>query len=384
MNLVFTDAELNDIRADFPHAEQGHIYLNHAAVGPISKRVRNALDQFLLERHLSPIENMEKGMKTVEETRQSIAELIHAPSAGTITFTGNTSDGLSAVAEGYNWQPGDQVLLNTMEFPANIQPFRILERKGVEIVYAEPQNGMISPEVIEAAITSKTKMVSVSAVQYLNGFMADLHSIGKLCRQQNIRFIVDGIQALGAAQIDVQSAQIDALASGGHKWMMGPLGLGFLYLSEEFSRELTPYKTGWLSVEEPWELTNYHQKWQPVSQHLETGTPNMLGITGLGASLKRFLELGPERVSHRVKQLSNHIIRILSENSSGRIITPQNEEMRAGIITFSAPVKSTPEDTVQQLKEKNITISAREGYFRFSPHYYNTSKEIDRALQALL
>lgn len=166
--------------------------------------------------------------------------------------------------------------------------------------------------------------------------------------------------------------------------MMGPLGLGFLYLSEEFSRELTPYKTGWLSVEEPWELTNYHQKWQPVSQHLETGTPNMLGITGLGASLKRFLELGPERVSHRVKQFSNHIIRILSENSSGRIITPQNEEMRAGIITFSAPVKSTPEDTVQQLKEKNITISAREGYFRFSPHYYNTSQEIDCALQALL
>lgn len=383
MSSSFSDSEISEIRADFPHTEHGYIYLNHAAISPLSQNVKQAIEDWLQERHLPPIENMEKGMAIIEETRQYITEFIHAPSPDSISFTGNTSDGISAVAEGFAWQPGDQIILNTLEFPANIQPFRILERQGVEIVYVKPENGMITPEILEAAITPDTKMISVSAVQYLNGYKADLASIGKLCRDRDIFFVVDGIQALGAVPVDVEEAHIDALASGGHKWLMGPLGIGFLFLSGRLSRKLRPYKTGWLSVEDPWDLTNYNQKWQPLSQHLETGTPNLLGITGMGASLKRFSELGPGKISARIQQLSGYMVDTLSQNRQVQILTPKEEHLRAGIVTFSVDKQNDVEEAVQQLKKKNITISAREGYFRIAPHYYNTQQEIDRAIQAL-
>ena len=373
VNPAFSDKQIDELRADFPHTKQGHIYLNHAAISPLSTTVKKALDRYLQERNAGAIENFEQGMILADETRKNIAEYIHAPAPETISFTGNTSDGISAVAEGLDWQPGDQIILNTMEFPANVQPFRMLEQKGVDIVYIKPADGTVTAGMLEEVITPKTKMISISAVQYLTGFKADLAAIGDLCRQQNIFFVVDGIQALKAYRIDVQKANIDALATGGHKWLMGPMGIGFLYLSEKLARELKPYKTGWLSVEEPWDLQNFNQKWLPVSQHLETGTPNMVGI----------MEIGPDKVSHRIQQLSNYIVKSVSENSAFHLLTPQDENLRAGIVSFSSDHQNDPEKTIKQLKEKNITFSAREGYFRLSPHFYNTEEEIDIALQAI-
>lgn len=372
------------VRTLFPHIAKDHIYLNHAAISPMSDRVRLAIENFLADRNSGHIDNFEEWMTLTEETRGLIAKLIHSKESDRISFMGNTSDALSAVAEGFEWGQGDEIILNTMEFPSNIQPFRILENRGVKLVYLEPDDeGKVTAGMVESAITPNTKMVSISAVQYLNGFRADLKSIGKVCSDHDVYFVVDGIQALGASDINVQDCNIDALASGCHKWLMSPMGIGFLYLSEKLAANLTPVKTGWLSVEVPWELSNFEQKWQPVSIHLETGTYNMMGLVGLHASLSHLLEIGLEEIQTEILKLTRYLFANVSPMDNVEIITPKSEEDHAGIFTFSLPGDKDVEELINELIKKKMAISARQGFIRISPHYYNTEEELDRVLDSI-
>ena len=367
----------------FSHHQNGRIYLNHASVSPLPLATYQAMEKYLRERTFGEVENFDEWLQTIEETRKNISALIYAQRADQITLMGNTSDGLSAVAEGFPWQKGDEIILNTMEFPANIQPFRALENRGVVLIYLEPVDGKITPEMIEKAITRNTKMVSVSAVQYLNGFKADLENIGNVCRSHNIFFIVDGIQALGAVPVSVGSCKIDALASGGHKWLMSPAGTGFLYLSDRLSERLRPYKTGWLSVEEPWELSNFEQDWKPVSSHLETGMLNTVGFLGMNESIKMFLDIGVHHIRKTILDTSRHAIDLIQKQRNVTIISSVEDNSRSGIVTFRLEDNSDPEKLVESLKKNNISISAREGLCRISAHFYNSSEEIEKAVESI-
>lgn len=379
----FSKEELNLIRKNFAHTEQGHTYLNHAAIGPLSNRVKSAIDGFISERHEGPIENLEHSMEISATTRHLISRYINAPDANMISYMGNTSEAISAVAEGLTWHRGDEIILNSMEFPTNIQPYRALADYGVKTIIVEAANSMITPAQIEEAITDKTRMVSISAVQFLHGFMADLKSIGEICKNHDLIFVVDAIQCTGAVPVDVQQCNIDALATGGHKWLMSPMGLGFLYCSDKLASKLRPSRTGWLSVEEPWDLLNYDQKWLPLSQHLEVGTPNMIGIAGLGESLQTMFDIGTNKIRQQIQFLTGHLINQLKNQKEVTIISPSDNHNRAGIVTFTFNHNANVNDIVNRLKEKKITISAREGLLRISPHYYNTTEEIDNALEEI-
>lgn len=367
----------------FSHHTNGLIYLNHASVSPLPLSVYQVMEKYLRERTFGMVENFEVWTQTMEETRKNIAGLIHAPLPEQITLTGNTSDGISAVAEGFPWQKGDEIILNTMEFPANIQPFRALEKRGVVLSYLSPVDGKITPEMIDQAITPSTRMVSVSAVQYLNGFYADLENIGDLCRSRNIFFVVDGIQALGAVPMDVKGFHIDALASGGHKWLMSPAGTGFLYLSEKLSERLRPYKTGWLSVVDPWQLTNYDQNWKSVSGHLETGMLNTAGFLGMNESLKMFFNIGVRNIRTTILETSRYAIDLLQKEPDITIISSVTDASRSGIVTFRLNDDADPEELTNSLRQKNIAISSREGLCRISIHFYNTKQEIETAVAAI-
>ncbi len=378
----FSKSELNEIRSFFPHTESGLIYLNHAAISPLPIQVNRSVSRWLDIRTNGPVENFEELEEAINTTRQRVAAYLNADSADQITFLGNTSDALSAVANGLNWSDGDEIILNTMEFPSNVQPFRRLESKGVKLIYIPHHDYTITADQINSYITPNTKMVSVSAVQYLCGYRADLMAIGKLCREKNLLFVVDGIQALGASPLDVVACHIDAVATGAHKWLMAPMGIGFLYLSKKLQETLTPFKTGWLSVENPWELSEFEHEWLPVSAHLETGTPNMLGIAGLGESLKLFNEIGADQIKKHILYLTEFIL----NNLAGRTcepITKPGKHQRLGIVSFTMNETTDYKGSINKLKGRNITISSRENHFRISPHFYNTEEEIETALDHL-
>lgn len=370
------------IAKNFPHQTEGHIYLNHAAISPLSEDVVQAINNFLSDRHTGAIDLYEKWSELIDETRTRIAKLIHTKSVENITFLGNTSEAISAITEGLHWKMGDEIILNTLEFPSNVQPFRILKRNGVTIIYVEPdEQGIVQPNDIENAITSNTRMVSISAVQYLTGLKSDLKAIGEICQDHDLLFVVDGIQGLGASDIDVEYCKIDALASGSHKWLMGPMGIGFLYISEKMRELLQPFKTGWLSVEEPWDMRNFEQNWAPVSRHLEVGTYNMIGITGLNASLSTFEEIGYENVYTMIDDHSKYLYDRLSGKNGIQMLTPSDPLYRSGIVSFTVDGLESSDQFVSGLKEQMITLSSREGAIRISPHYYNTREELDIVLK---
>lgn len=372
----------NKIAENFPHQSGGHIYLNHAAISPLSKNVRQAIDRFLIDRHTGAIDLFEQWSELIEDTRLKVSRLIHAKSADNITFLGNTSEAVSAITEGLTWEDGDEIILNTLEFPTNVQPFRILDKRGVKITFIEPdEDGIIQPADIEKAITSKTKMVSISAVQYLTGLKSNLEEIGEICENHDLLFLVDAIQGLGAVDIDVVKCKIDALASGSHKWLMAPMGIGFLYISEKMRQLLNPFKTGWLSVEVPWDMRNFEQDWAPISSHLEVGTYNMIGITGLHASLSTFEEIGYQKVYSLIKEHANYLYDNLSEINGIHLLTPPDPKFRSGIVTFKVDGMDDCDQFVSYLKGQKVTISSREGFIRISPHYYNKREELNIVLK---
>lgn len=375
----FTDHELKSYRDGFSHIGEGITYLNHAAVAPLSDAVRAAMEEYLDQRNRTHVENFELAVPVIEQCREKVQKLINAPGLHDTAFTGNTSDGISLVASGLSWKNGDEVLLNTMEFPSNVQPWRVLKSMGVKLNFVQVNNGAITTEQIEKHINKNTRVVAISAVQFMNGYLADLEAIGKLCRDKDIFFVVDAIQALGQISIDVQKYNIDALATGGHKWLMSPIGTGFLYLSDRLRHKLNPVRTGWFSVEVPWDLLNYDQPFLDNTTRFEAGSPNMIGLAGMNASLNTLLEIGVERIQIHLQSLTDWLTqRVLSEPNY-ELYSPADNSHRSGIVTFKFLKGVDGEQVINELKKEKLVISYREGYFRISPHFYSTQSEIEHA-----
>lgn len=370
---------VEEARRAFPHTWSEMVYLNHAAVAPISFRVRDAVDQYLTRRSLKGIEPYPWAQKMALEAKVSLANLLHT-SAEKIAFVLNTSDGLNIIATGLEWKAGDRIILNSLEFPSNMYPFLNLQRRGVIIDTLDPINGEITPEQIERAITPDTKLVSISSVQFLTGARADLKAIGAICRKHDILFVVDAIQGLPHASINVQECEIDFLASGSHKWLMSPEGTGFIYVGERAQQRIHQAYLGWTSVSDPFSFDpNKLNSLRPDAGRFENGTLQFVGIAGLRASLQFFEEFGIERVERHVLDLSAYLIDRLSSRGV-EVITPKEEAKHAGIVSFEF---ENAEATHERLMKREVVISIRRGKLRVSPHFYNTGEELRKFLVAL-
>lgn len=370
---------LNEVRALFPHT-RNQIYLNHAAISPFSTHVVAVLDDYIRQRHLDEIENYHFMLPRIAELRERLAALIRGQAAD-IAFVPNTSFGLNLLASGLDWRPGDRILLNTLEFPANVYPFLHCQRLGVEVDFVKPrENYLITLEDIAAAITPRTRLLSISYVQFLTGQRHDLIALGELCRQHGMLFCVDVIQGLGAADLDVQAMQIDFVAAGGHKWLMGPQGQGFVYIRPELLEQLTPAMVGWLSVQNPWQMLDYDLTLRPDAARFETGTFNALGLSGMLAAQQVFARWPMAGITAHILDLSGFLIQGLQELGF-RLLTPADPGQRLGIVTCEHP---DAERLHQSLDALRIRTSFREGRFlRFSPHFYNTRSELSLVLSEL-
>ena len=371
---------LASYRSLFPYIHEGLIYLNHAAASPLSTRVVEAMQRHLTERSVGPIDTYFKDLESVIGLRSSVARLVNAESPDRIAFVGNTSDGLNILASGLPWKSGDRILLNDMEFPANVYPYLNLQHRGVTIDTVPCPDGRLTPERVAESLRPTTRAVAISAVQFFTGFRADLAAIGDLCRSRQVLLLVDGIQAVGAVRIDVQAMKIDGMASGAQKWMMAPHGTGFLYLSERLQDMLHQQFLGWLSVNDPWNFRNYGQPLAPSARRYEGGTLNYPGLMGMRASVDTLLEAGMDVVEGRIMALTDHAIHRLEEIPGWTIVSPKDPPCRSGIVTVRP---GSPEDAKRVFEEalkRKVVISLREGLLRFSPHFYNTEDEIDEAL----
>ena len=374
---------LRQVRALFPHLASGTIYFNHAATGPLSTRVLDAIRRHLEHRSTGTLDTYEADIGMVAELRSRVARLINAPSADRIAFPPNTSEAIAIVASGLRWRAGDRILLNSAEFPANVYPYTALRHAGVELDFLRCERGVVTPEMIEPAIGPRTRLVGLSAVQFLSGYRADLEAIGEICRRRDVILVVDGIQGVGAVRMDVQAMKIDALAAGAQKWQLSPHGSGFLYVTEELQSRITPSHLGWLSVDDPWKFYEHDQPLAASARRYEPGTLTIPSLWGMHASLGLLLEVGMTEVEQAVLDNSGRLIAGLREIDGVVIHTPEDRSGYAGIVTFGFTAGTDPRRVFLGLREAGILVSLREGLIRFSPHFYNGPSEIDAAVGLL-
>jgi cysteine desulfurase / selenocysteine lyase len=375
LNLIPHD-QLQTLRQIFPHTQKGVVYLNHAAVSPLSTRVVRAQTQHIQDRSSGKIETFFDDLVQIEETKRCIQRLINAESYKRVALLGNTSDALNVVASGIDWKPGDRVLLNDQEFPANIYPYYHLKSQGVEVDVMRCPDGRVTPELIYSSLQPRTRLLALSAVQFLSGYRADMMLLGDLCRSKGIIFVVDGIQAIGAIKLDVQAMKIDAMAAGAPKWQMGPQGIGFLYLTEELQARVHQKYLGWLSVENPFDFSHWDQPLDPNARRYEGGTVNIPGMWGLHAALSTLLEVGPSIIESHILGLTQTLMDELASDEGIKLFSPTSLNERAGIVTIEPPKNVDPTAAFQELTRREVFISLRNGKFRYSPHFYNSREEI--------
>ncbi len=372
---MIRESDLTEWRLDWPICRE-RIYLNHAAVSPFSGRVQRVLQQYAENCGGPSVENLDLLLAVRENVRQLVGQLIHAD-ASHIGFVRNTSDGLSLLASGISWNPGDEILIPDGEFPSNVYPFLACRRFGVRLTRVPLREGRLDVSDFKKNISAQTRLVSISYVQYHNGFRTDLEALGRLCKDHGIIFCVDSIQGAGAVPLDVQRMNIDALANGGHKWLMAPAGIGFVYFAPDVMKSLTPSRTGWLSVRDPWNFQTDQAEYFEGPRRFEVGNENWQGLLALEASLSWLLEIGIENIYRHIVALIDQLASRL-QRLPVTFLTHLDEPSRSGIFSFRARPDGLTEKLHGFLTQQRVSCSLRQGAIRVSPHFYNTPAEIDR------
>ncbi len=372
------NATVESYRRLFPVTER-LAYLNHAACTPLPRPGTDALAQYWAEQGTEGTLSEPRYFPVVDQAREKMAHLIGAE-ACEVGWVQNTSSALNMVAEGLEWREGENVVTVRGEFPANIYPWLGLARLGVETRLVEQRNHRVLFDDIAAAMDRNTRMLSISFVEFSSGFRNDLYALGQLCEERGALFTVDGIQGLGALQLDVHKAGIHFLGAGAHKWLMGPQGVGLFYVRRDVLGLLRPISANWLSVVSRDEYMTYGQAWREDNSRVEGSTYNVSGLVAFDAVLGMLLEVGLARIEERVLHLTMHLIEGLRSRGY-TVVSPDGPGERSGVVCFRA--KGDPAELLHRAQERGIVVAVRVGLVRVSPHFYNTEEEIDRFLSLL-
>lgn len=369
---------MSDWTDEFPQ-DKDLCYLNHAAVAPWPKRSHDAVVRFAAENVTHGARHYPRWLATEVRLREQLQRLVNAPSSTDISLLKNTSEGLSVIAAGLDWQPGDRVLISNQEFPSNRIPWQALAPVGVAVDQADI--GGDDPEAaLIAAMTPQTRLLSISSVQYGTGLRMDLARLGEACRERGILFCVDAIQSLGVLPMDVQAIHADFVVADGHKWMLGPEGLALFYCRAALRPTLTLHQFGWHMVAEAGDYSR--QDWQPADDgtRFECGSPNLLCAHALSASLSLIEEVG---VSQIASQVAGHVDYLAQEISALGLplISPAASARRAGILTFLPHGDSKA--CWQRLMTEDVICAPRGGGIRLSPHFYTPQQVLEKAVAAV-
>jgi cysteine desulfurase / selenocysteine lyase len=370
---------IQEIRNYFPLLKNSITYLNHASTGPMCEPVIEKINEILSERSASKPDEYQKFITVAEETKELIGRYINV-NKDRIAFTDNTSNGLNILAQGVNFQKGDNILLNDLEFPSNVYPFINLKNKGVDVRFVKSVDGIVTCDDIINATDKNTKLISVSYVQFLSGYRIDIEKLGEFCKNKKIILSVDAIQGLGAIQLDIQKCNIDFLSCGVQKWLLGLQGMAFIYISKELQESINPAFIGWLSVENAWDLLNYELRLKNSASVFQTGTVNTLGIYALNTVLKIFEYYGYKNVEDKIID-NTLLLRNKLRNAGFKLYPAKLEESNfSGIVSFR---HTDPEGLFKWLSERKIMVSLREGIIRLSPHFYNPDSDFDILVEAV-
>jgi selenocysteine lyase/cysteine desulfurase len=368
------------LREQFPVTRRW-AYFDHAAVAPLSGPAHRALVEWATDMADNGDVHEPSWYRRVNEVRELAGRLLNADPLD-IAFIKNTSEGIGIVAEGFPWQRGDNIVTADEEYPANLYPWMNLAGRGVELRTVASRGGRILIDDIRAAMDQRTRVVSLSWVEFASGFRNDLDALGELCRQRGIFFLIDAIQGLGALPLDLRSTPIDALTADGHKWLLAPEGAGVFYLRREWVERLHAVGVGWNSVVGARDLSRLEFTLKPNAGRWESGTLNVGGIHALGASLELLLGVGIEAIDRRIFELTEDLCE-RARSAGMQIFSSRQHAERSGIVSLVPPTGSDAAAIKKRCRDAGIVINLRGGRLRVSPHCYNNTDEIERLVQVL-
>ncbi|MBU3058428.1 aminotransferase class V-fold PLP-dependent enzyme [Pseudomonas indica] len=365
---------------EFPQAH-GLRYLNHAAVAPWPKRATLAVTAFAEENARLGARDYPDWLQTERRLRERLKHLLNAPSTADIALVKNTSEALSFVAFGLDWRFGDEIVISDEEFPSNRVVWEALKPRGVVVKQIGLQGSDPEGDLL-AACGPRTRLLSISSVQYASGLRLDIERLGHACRTRGVLFCVDAIQHLGALPFDAQACDCAFAMADGHKWMLGPEGLGVFYCRSDMREQLRLHEYGWHMLEHAGDYDR--SDWQPArtARRFECGSPNMLGAMALEASLSLLEEVGMDAVSlalaDRVQRLYDGLTNIVGVS----LHSPSDPARRAGILTFSLDGWNN-QALFERLKAEQVICAQRGGGIRLSPHFYTEAQVIEETLALL-
>jgi cysteine desulfurase/selenocysteine lyase len=369
----------NALRDEFP-VTRNYNFMNHAAVAPLSRRAADAVRAYI--DHAEQNAYVRGGFfKRVERVRGQVASLINA-NPDEIAFTKGTSEGLSFVANGLKWQNGDNIVTSNAEFGANIYPWEALRPRGVQIRKALEEDGRIPLERLFESIDSRTRVVTISSVQFASGFRTDLATLGEYCQAKGVFLCVDAIQSLGMLPMDVKAMNIDFLAADGHKWLCAPEGAGLFFVRKELQGHLQPTTIGWMSMKSRFNFSKPQFEFADTARRYEAGSYNMPGVFSLGGAVELIQEIGIENIAKRLLALTDRLAEGVRAKGY-RVISSRQPAEASAIVAFISDVHDHEKIQAHLEAEHRIVIAVRHGRLRASPYCYNTEQEIDQLVEAL-
>jgi selenocysteine lyase/cysteine desulfurase len=385
------DVSIDHILADealrhqlFP-VTQKRIFLAHAGVAPLPGSTVAAL-KHEAERASYAQESLDY-LVEIEAIRRVGARLINADSSE-VALLGPTSLGLNLVSAGLDWKEGDEVVCYPDDYPANVYCWKALEARGVKVVELKPERlGEITPELVLAALTPKTRLVALASCHFLSGFRLDYEHIGEELHRRGVLFCLDAIQSLGATTIDVR--HIDFLAADSHKWMLGPLGAGIFYVKKKHFETLRPVLLGAWNVRSPGFVAQPEIAFEATARRYEPGALNMLALHGMKASLELILGLGVKQIEARLLDLRSYAEDKLLARGFKVIGFANRRSQKSGITTIAIDSEERAVGFAKKLRDNRADVSLRQTRagiqcLRLSPHFYNTEAEIDEVIKILL
>jgi cysteine desulfurase/selenocysteine lyase len=356
-------------------------FFNHAGVSPLNTRALAAMNEFNeTTAQLAIDEYRDAAIARQADLRQRLATLINARSSDEIVLMPNTATGINTAALSLPLHPGDNVLVLDGDYPANIYPWMNLAHRGVLTKFVPLREGGLDLDVLVSRIDSHTRVIAMSAVMFATGFRNNLVEVGKICKERGIFFVVDGIHSLGALPLDVQAANVDVLAAGSQKWLLGPIGAGCLYVRRELLDQLVPGAyVGTSSVIDAANFLDYNFTLLATAERFSVGSSNIIGAYGLHASVALIQEIGIEQIAERVLMLAGVAIGDLHERGF-KLSASTAPEHRSGIVIAEV---DDPVAASARLQQKGIICIPRGKGIRIAAHFYNTEEEVLRVGEVL-
>ena len=363
----------------------GRIWLNTAHQGPLPRIASEAAMVALEEKTRPHLLRDESFFAVPKRLRAALGKLIGVH-PDDIILANSTTYGLDLLANAIPWQSGDEVLLVDGDFPADVFPWLLLGTKGVSVRFIKPQEMWLKPQDVAQAISSRTRLLCATWVNSFNGFAIDMAAIGRVCRDNNVIFVLNASQALGARVLDLRNEPVDAITCCGYKWLCGPYATGFCWLSSTLRESLIPLHAYWLAMQagKPLnQMRDYSLRGDLGARTWDVFCPaNFLNFVPWTAAVEYLLQAGPERVAAYDQALVTQLLATLHEDHF-ELVSPRTEPHRSTLIVLRPRRHQDVEAWQRRLLQSGLDVAVREGNLRISPHLHNTSEDIAKLSEAL-